>query len=110
MPDREKVIYDIERCICHVPDACRDCSHDWSKKDGDVTAIDCMEELMADALALLKEQEETRLIRHYSRPNVYADLWLHCEKCGERVDHDFRPKYCPGCGRAVKWDDNINVS
>ena len=57
MTDLEKVIYDIERCICHVPDACRDCSHDWSKKDGDVTAIDCMEELMTDALELLKVQE-----------------------------------------------------
>ena len=58
MADRERVTYDIERCICHVPDACRDCSHYWGKKDGDVTAIKCMEELMADALALLKEQAE----------------------------------------------------
>ena len=53
MPDREKVIYDIERCICHVPDACRDCSH--YKELGN--AISCMEELLSDALALLKEQE-----------------------------------------------------
>ncbi len=27
MPDRERVKYDIERCISHVPDACRDCYH-----------------------------------------------------------------------------------
>lgn len=52
MPDREKVIYDIERCICHVPDACRDCSH-----YGHDAPIGCMEELLADALVLLKEQE-----------------------------------------------------
>jgi len=51
--DREKVIYDIERCICHVPDACRDCSH-----YGHGEVIGCMEELLTDALALLKEQEE----------------------------------------------------
>ena len=49
MPDREKVIFDIERCICHVPDACRDCSH---YKHGEY--LDCMEELLADALELIK--------------------------------------------------------
>ena len=58
------------------------------------------------ALALLKAQEpdETRLVRHYSRPNVYADLWLHCEKCGGVVDDIYRPKFCPECGRKVKWE------
>ena len=59
-----------------------------------------------DALALLKTQEpdETRLVRHYSRPNVYADLWLHCEKCGGRVDDRYKPKFCPECGRKVNWE------
>lgn len=52
--DREKVKYDIERCICHVPDACRDCSH---YKHGEY--LDCMEELLKDALELLKEQDKT---------------------------------------------------
>ena len=51
--DREKVKYDIERCICHVPDVCRDCSH---YKHGEY--LDCMEELLKDALAMLKEQEK----------------------------------------------------
>lgn len=53
MPDRERVIYDIERCICHVPDACRDCS----KYIGAYTP-NCMEQLLADALELLKEQDK----------------------------------------------------
>ena len=52
MIDRENVIYDIERCICHVPDACKDCS-----KYGGDNAIRCMEELLTDALYLLKVQE-----------------------------------------------------
>ena len=51
-----------------------------------------------------QEPDETRLVRHYSRPNVYADLWLHCEKCGGRVDDRYKPKFCPECGRAVKWE------
>ena len=51
---RERVIYDIERCICHVPDACRDCSHYGQGEE----AIRCMENLMADALSVLKEQPD----------------------------------------------------
>ena len=49
---RDTVIYDIERCICHVPDACKDCS-----KYGGGNVVRCMEELLADALSLLKAQE-----------------------------------------------------
>lgn len=52
MTDKKQVMFDIERCICHVPDACRDCS-----KYKGVDELRCMEELMADAYALLKEQE-----------------------------------------------------
>ena len=63
-------------------------------------------QIIDNALMLLKAQEpdETRLVRHYSRPNVYADLWLHCEKCGGRVDNRYKPKFCPECGRKVKWE------
>lgn len=59
MTEREKVIYDIERCICHVPDACKDCS-----KYGGDNAIRCMEELLTDALSLLKAQKDmVRVVR-----------------------------------------------
>lgn len=51
MPDRERVIYDIERCICRVPDACLDCS----KYKCGYYAPDCMEQLLGEALELLKE-------------------------------------------------------
>lgn len=62
--------------------------------------------IIDDAITLLKTQDsdETRLVRHYSRPNVYADLWLHCEKCGGRVDDRYKPKFCPECGRKVNWE------
>ena len=65
-----------------------------------------LQTLINGATALLKAQEpdETRLVRHYSRPNVYADLWLHCEKCDGRVDDRYKPKFCPECGRPVKWE------
>jgi hypothetical protein len=51
MVDRENVIYSIERCICHVPDACRDCGYD------NETCPKCFEHLLRDALSLLKAQE-----------------------------------------------------
>ena len=51
MADRERVIYDIERCICHVPDACRDCSKCVTPR------AHCMEDLLSDALAVLREQD-----------------------------------------------------
>lgn len=52
MADRENVIYSIERCICHVPDACRDCGYDNHEYN------ECVEKLLRDALELLKEQEQ----------------------------------------------------
>lgn len=52
MTDKRQVMYDIERCISHVPDACRDCSHYTG-----TVGFGCMENLMSDALALLKEQK-----------------------------------------------------
>lgn len=57
MADIKQVIYDIERCTCHVPDACRDCSHYPRSEEPEKPAWCCMEELLADALELLKEQQ-----------------------------------------------------
>lgn len=50
MIDKRQVIYDIERCISHVPDACRDCSHYTG-----TVGFGCMENLMSDTLTLLNE-------------------------------------------------------
>lgn len=52
MTEREKVIYSIERCICHVPDACRDCAY-----DAEHPYNECVEMLLRDALTLLKAQK-----------------------------------------------------
>ena len=51
MAELEKVIYSIERCICHVPDACRDCGYD------NEPCPKCFEHLLRDAHDLLKSQE-----------------------------------------------------
>ena len=105
MTDREKVIFDIERCICHVPDACRDCS-----KYGGIYEQRCMEHLMADALALLREQEPVktepvrfRVCRAGSGNYPFWDCV--CDGCGFKTSMahtDWR--FCPMCGKAVKWE------
>ena len=86
MADREKVIYDIERCICHVPDACRDCSHYQDDPE-----LDCMEKLFADALALLKEQEAVE--------PFHKCIGKHFSLIEDR-NYD----YCPYCGKPILWE------
>lgn len=54
MSDIKQVMYDIERCISHVPDACRDCSKNEKRK---LSFVTCMEELLSDAHALLKASD-----------------------------------------------------
>lgn len=56
---REKVIYSIERCICHVPDVCRDCAYDAGHPFNE-----CVEMLMKDVLELLKEQENQLTMKY----------------------------------------------
>lgn len=93
MEKLERVIYDLERCTCGVPDACSDCS-----KYGSGIVVKCMENLMMDALELLKEQEPVK--------PTYEDFFGNrIARCGKCNGYIVRYRYCPGCGQAVKWDD-----
>lgn len=84
MVDWEKVIYSIERCICHVPDACRDCSYDNEPYPK------CSEHLLRDAHDLLKAQE-----REISRLKNHVD----CEAA------ETTPAGCVGYGRGFNDDE-----
>lgn len=72
MAELKNVIYDIERCICHVPDACRDCSHYPDKNGG---PIGCMEDLLSEALELLKEQKKQLDKYHKADTFLEAHGW-----------------------------------
>ena len=76
MIDKRQVMYDIERCISDVPDACRDCSHYTG-----TVGFECMENLMSDALTLLKEQEA----RVMTLDEVKAFDWDYCYLEEERL-------------------------
>ena len=51
-PDIDNVIYCIDRCVCHVPDACKDC-----KYDSLYPYNECCETLLKDARILLQDQK-----------------------------------------------------
>lgn len=104
MAELENVIYSIERCICHVPDACRDCGYD------NEPCPKCFEHLLRDALSLLKAQEP----KPPRFTVAYDKIFYACDNCGKSLlvvanaegikGLSNMPKYCPECGQAVKWD------
>jgi len=49
--------------------------------------------LLCDVLALLKEQEPVKPIR--------LENWWKCPYCSGNIVANM--KYCPRCGRSVKW-------
>lgn len=97
MPDREKVIKGLECCISNAHNKCPY----WDKDN--VHPLPCSDRLHADALALLKEQENgvsAKEIKMYPG-NVWA-----CGNCGHVAvgSADYKAKYCPECGRRVQWE------
>lgn len=64
MPDMEKVIKGLECCAkddCSINDVCP-----YGKKD----ASDCLERLSADALAMIKEQEDLMELIHNKNERI----------------------------------------
>ena len=53
MTDIRQTMWNIERCLCHVPDSCSDCSHHCDRE----SFPDCMEKLLDDAYQLLKARQ-----------------------------------------------------
>ena len=54
-----------------------------------------------------EEQRTGKWERHYSRPNVYADLCWHCSACGYYHADNWtnKFKYCPNCGAKMTEGD-----
>ncbi|MBO4229865.1 MAG: hypothetical protein J5938_05915 [Clostridia bacterium] len=93
MADREKVIKNLQSVanICAL--------------NGDIQSMTTI----GDALALLKEQEEgvvpiisTTEQKKFADRIGFAVSEFWCGKCHFNLIG--RPKFCPNCGKKVKWD------
>lgn len=97
MPDREKVIKDLDECLrasCRGFRPRLSCPYNDDEWD-----------IMRDALDLLKEQEAVK-------PYQFEDIWK-CGNCGDGVVayeelgvsgiEEVKFDYCPTCGRRVLW-------
>lgn len=94
MTNKEKVIYEIERCIYYVPGVCCSCS---KYREG----VSCMESLLCDALKLLKTQEPIPCGKKMKAGDIMLDFY-ECGYCKKAIRKPW--KYCPFCGKEVKWD------
>lgn len=97
---REKVIKGFECCKYENKLHCNQCPYDYNGRGNE--RYECTAELSADALAMLKEQEEIEPINSYGT--------LRCGNCRNIVGYNdgrgcgYRNNFCSKCGRAVKWD------
>jgi hypothetical protein len=102
MTDREKVIKWLEEC--QKPECtCKNCPYylevDASAAD-EAVLEHCCDQLMRDALALLREQEPVKPKREVNENGQI----LSCGNCGAWFAVQ-KQKFCHECGMAVKWND-----
>jgi len=110
MLDREKVIKGFECCTtsCEIM---TDCPYWQDCHGGDPEGVS--KQMLADALALLREQESVEPVKeHEAVMNTlacgvcHARVALWCvDRHGNITKFLFKAKYCPECGRRVKWYD-----
>lgn len=109
MPDREKVIKGLECCLVFGEDLlykCDECPYRATEDERKVIDWRChLEELRKDALELLKGQEPLT-IQSGRIDEIYNNI-AECPECGMEwaMWLPDKMRYCPGCGKAVKWSD-----
>lgn len=99
MIDREKVIRGLE--VCSTVQDLAPCPNECPYHKPDAVCYGTAR-LMQDALALLREQESVRPKREYAGHRII----MLCGACGAPIPTPggWRYKYCPTCGRGIKWD------
>lgn len=96
--DREKAIKAIEICY-EQGHSCPECplfSEDY-----------CNGKLMHNVLIMLKEQEPVEPIKTKKEIDFRSEIVdaFCCGNCRHELDHCEKWRYCPNCGKAVKWDE-----
>lgn len=105
MTDREKVIKALAYCVFPVSKGFPYQSH---IADKGCEAVECpyrddCDQMLLDALELLKEQEPKAV---KIKKNAYNHEFYYCPRCDRGFEDFFRkPMFCDKCGQAVKWDE-----
>ena len=93
MPDREKVIKGLEIITGKMLHDCKKCPYREVNR--------CEEQIVSDALELLKAQEPRTV--HVTAEINYRKIG-NCPNCGKPINSGDYPNYCGHCGQAVKWE------
>ena len=97
MGDTKKIVDGLELCLEGLCDAC-------PYKNNDAPG-GCRDELMLDALNLLKDVLYCKPVLKTVHAQGANDVWYECSKCGSILGIIWgRTKTCKKCGRAVKWE------
>ena len=106
MVDAETVIKGMEKIYESYVDSEIVERHDY----GDTRTADIFKQnasIINDALELLKAQEP---VEPYGQYSVHTGTkYIVCGACEKplcMMKDSYRPKYCPECGRMVKWHAN----
>lgn len=96
MPDREKVIKALACCVFPVSKGFPYQSHiaDEGCEVDECPYRDDCDQMLLDAMELLKEQDPVKPIR--------LENWWKCSSCSGNIVANMN--YCPRCGKAVKWE------
>ena len=107
MPDREKILRGAECCkyVEHSQNGCpEECPYLPEEH------LTCgLDPLLDDVIALLREQKPVEP----TATDEVIRVKYNCGECGYLVgfvstihdDMQYRAKFCPECGRKVKWDE-----
>ena len=93
MADMEKVIVGLEHCDRL---GCSMCPY----KPGGYSPMDCRIQLMRDALALLKKQEEIVHPEPSCEMTYITDCC--CDLCGVQLIRE--DNFCRCCGKRIEWE------
>ena len=65
---------------------------------------------LVESMPTIEEHKTGTWERHYSRPNVYADMCWHCSNCGYKTPDNWanKWKFCPHCGARMVQEGEDN--
>lgn len=97
-----EVVDSLTKCITVF--GIRDCSEcRYNNYDSNY----CQENLMRDALELLKAQEpQTVIVDDIPKDDTWFGIWFgRCPNCKEMLTKKYHKHFCGNCGQAVKWNE-----